>query len=71
MPSPIHHRIFNVIKLDEERFTDPKKCEYFFSGRERCVGVAGAGSVYRLTTPWTCQKNAGGATMDAGGRIAR
>ena len=21
----------NVIKLDEERFTDPKKCEYFFS----------------------------------------
>jgi hypothetical protein len=20
----------NVIKLDEERFTDPKKCEYFF-----------------------------------------
>jgi hypothetical protein len=21
----------NVIRPDEERFTDPKKCEYFFS----------------------------------------
>jgi hypothetical protein len=26
----------NVIKLDEERFTDPKKCEYFFS-EERTI----------------------------------
>jgi uncharacterized protein (TIGR02118 family) len=26
----------NVIKQDEERFTDPKKCEYFFS-EERTI----------------------------------
>jgi hypothetical protein len=26
----------NVIKLDEERFADPKKCEYFFS-EERTI----------------------------------
>src|ERR1700692_747521 len=27
----------NVIKLDEERFTDPKKCEYFFSEERQII----------------------------------
>jgi len=35
-PSPVSPSYLNVIKQDEERFTDPKKCEYFFS-EERTV----------------------------------